>query len=205
VEGNVQDDLSNFLALLLAVQAGVGLASNPQPGTTAHGGIKLGAAVRYQQPPTVTLDLGYDRVASHNGFATELSAMLPVLRTPGPQADPKKNYLRVYVEPGVGYHAGSGLGGYASAKAMFAFFSDRRLGAAEGGGVWSPYAELQRRLPFGHWRDGDTRVTFGIVAAICNRCTPHTDLSVQASPRAAPRRDPPAPRGGPAPSLRASR
>ncbi|HUL72504.1 MAG TPA: hypothetical protein VLT86_05345 [Vicinamibacterales bacterium] len=174
----MQGDLSSFLALLLAVQAGTGLASPARMGTTAYGGIKIGAA-RYRQPPTVTLDLGYDHVASHSGLGTELSAMVPVFRSPGPQTDPRRNYLRVYVEPGVGYHAGTGLGGYASAKMMFAVFSDRRL-RTEGGNVWSPYVELQRRLPFGHWRDGDTRFTFGIIAAVCNRCTPHTDLGVRA-------------------------
>jgi len=130
---------------------------------------------------TVTLDLGYDRVASHNGFATELSAMLPVFRVPGPGKDPNKNYLRVYFEPGVGYHAGAGLGGYASAKMMFVFFSDRRL-TTEGDNIASPYVELQRRLPFGGWGSGDTRVTFGIMLAVCNHCGLSSDLNVRARP-----------------------
>ena len=182
----MQDDLSNFLALLLAVQAGVGVLSNPQTATTAYAGIKIGGAVTSHYPPngngrTATLDLGYDRVASHNGFATELSAMLPVFRIPGPQADQNKNYLRVYFEPGVGYHAGAGLGGYASAKMVFVFFSDRKL-KTEGDNVASPYVELQRRLPFGNWRYGDTRVTFGIMLAVCNHCGLTSDLSVHQRP-----------------------
>jgi hypothetical protein len=160
------------------------MTSNPQTATTAYGGIKIGGAYNSRHPPnsngrTVTLDLGYDRIASHNGFATEVSAMLPVFRVPGPQTDPNKNYLRVYFEPGVGYHAGTGLGGYASMKVMFVFFSDRRL-KTEGDNVASPYVELQRRLPFGEWSNGDTRVTFGLMLAVCNHCNLNTDLSVRA-------------------------
>jgi len=182
----MQDDLSNFLALLLAVQAGVGVVSSPQMAATAFAGIKIGGAVSSHYPPhgngrTATLDLGYDRVASHNGLAMELSAMLPVFRVPGPQTDPTKNFLRVYFEPGVGYHAGAGLGGYASAKMMFVLFSDRRL-KTQGDNVMSPYVELQRRLPFGDWRDGDTRVTFGVMLAVCNHCGLTSDLSVRARP-----------------------
>ena len=180
----MQEDLSNFLSLLLAAQVGAGMISNPQTATTAYGGIKIGGAYNSRHPPnsngrTVTLDLGYDRIASHNGFATEVSAMLPVFRVPGPQTDPNKNYLRVYFEPGVGYHAGAGLGGYASAKVMFVFFSDRRLREAADHNL-SPFVELQRRLPFGEWRDGDTRVTFGVMLAACNHCGLATDLSIRA-------------------------
>jgi hypothetical protein len=154
--------------------------------TTAYGGIKIGGAVSSHYPPngngrTVALDLGYDRVASHNGFATELSAMLPVFRAPGPRTDPNKNYLRAYFKPGVGYHASTGLGGYASAKVMFVFFSDRRL-KTEGDNVMSPYVELQRRLPFGEWLEGDTRLTFGVMLAVCNHCGLTSDLSIRARP-----------------------
>lgn len=183
----MQEDLSNFLSLLLAVQAGLGVISHPQTATTEYAGIKIGATISSQYPPrgngrTLTIDLGYDRVASHNGFASELSALLPVFRIPGPQTDQNKNYLRVYFEPGIGYHAGAGLGGYGSAKIMFAFFSDRRL-RTEGDNVMSPFVELQRRLPFGDWRGGDTRVTFGVMLAACNHCGLATDLSIRGRDR----------------------
>jgi hypothetical protein len=47
----------------------------------------------------------------------------------------------------------------------------------------SPFVELQRRLPFGDWRDGDTRVTFGVMLATCNHCGLATDLSIRGRDR----------------------
>jgi hypothetical protein len=51
MEETMQDDLSNFLALLLAVQAGVGVISNPRMATTAYAGIKIGGAVSTRYLP----------------------------------------------------------------------------------------------------------------------------------------------------------
>jgi hypothetical protein len=64
---------------------------------------------------------------------------------------------------------------------MFVFFSDRRL-KTEGDNVMSPYVELQRRLPFGEWLEGDTRLTFGVMLAVCNHCGLTSDLSIRARP-----------------------
>jgi hypothetical protein len=168
------EDLSNWLGLLMAVEGGAGWSTTPMLGPTAYGGVKLGLPVKLTPgtPPktlyTFTLDLGYDRIASRNGFSTEVSAMLPVFRFPGPQKDKTKNYLRIYGEPGVGYRSGGILGGYSSAKVMMVLFSDQRLTSTET--KWSPYIEVQRRFPFNSPLQGDTRVAVGIIFAICKHC-----------------------------------
>jgi len=38
------------------------------------------------------------------------------------------------------------------------------------GTKWSPYIEVQRRFPVDSLLKGDTRVTFGIMMAICEHC-----------------------------------
>jgi hypothetical protein len=168
------EDLSTWLGLLMAVEGGAGWSTTPMLGPTAYGGVKLGLPVKLTPgtPPktlyTFTLDLGYDRMASRNGFSTEVSAMLPVFRFPGPQKDKTKNYLRIYGEPGVGYRSGGILGGYSSAKVMMVLFSDQRLTSTET--KWSPYIEVQRRFPFNSPLQGDTRVAVGIIFAICKDC-----------------------------------
>ena len=91
--------------------------------------------------------------------------MLPVFRFPKPQRDEAKNYVRVYAEPGLGYRS-AGFGGYSSAKLMIALFSDSRLDLRRA----SPYVELQRRFPFNSPLQGDNRVVFGLVVALCNHC-----------------------------------
>ncbi len=168
------EDLSNWLGFLTAAEASGGWSTTPVLSPTAYGGVKLGLPVKLTpgNPPktlyTFTLDLGYDRMASRNGFSTEVSAMLPVYRFPGPQKDKTKNYLRIYAEPGAGYRAGGLLGGYGSAKVMMVLFSDQRLTSLET--KWSPYVEVQRRFPFSSPLQGDNRVAIGIMLAICKHC-----------------------------------
>jgi hypothetical protein len=155
---NAPYDQSNWLSLLAAAEAGGGWNSGSPRPATAFGGVKLGW-------PGVTLDLGYDRVRTANGFSAELSPMLPVFRFPGPQKNETKNYVRVYAEPGLGYSS-AGFGGYASAKVMIALFSDSRLDFR----TPSPYVELQRRFPFNSPLQGDNRLVFGVMVALCNHC-----------------------------------
>lgn len=168
------EDLSSWLGLLMAVEGGTGWSTTPVLSPAAYAGVKLGLPVKLTPgtPPktlyTFTLDLGYDRMASRSGFSTEVSAMLPVLRFPGPQKDKTKNYLRIYAEPGAGYRAGGFLGGYASAKVMMVLFSDQRLTSLKT--KWSPYVEVQRRFPFSSPLQGDNRVAVGIMFAICKDC-----------------------------------
>jgi hypothetical protein len=157
---NRPEDYSKWPALVVAAQGGGGWSSNPAY-SSAYAGVKIGLTA-------VTLDLGYDRVPQHNGFSTEVSAMLPVFRFPGPQKDETKNFLRVYAEPGLGYRAGGGVGGYASTKVMMVLFSDRRLTSSAT--KWSPYIEVQRRFPLDSPSKGDTRITFGMMFAICEHC-----------------------------------
>jgi len=151
------EDGSDWLSFVLAGQAGGGF--QPSAGPNAYAGVKIG--------DSLTLDLGFDRARSSNGFSLELSQMLPVLRYPRPSADRTKNYLRIYAEPGVGYRTGTG--GYASAKMMFALLSDERI---ESYAKWSPYVEVQHRFPAnGPLSNGDTRISFGLMYAICNHCS----------------------------------
>lgn len=167
------EELSDWFDLLLAAQAGGGLDATSSRQPTAFAGVKLGFPLLYNKKGdfarTFTLDLQYDRLQSHSGFATEFSAMLPIFRVPGPQTDSSKNYIRFYAEPGLGYRTGDGaFGGYASAKFMMALLSDRRLTTAQSWG--SPYIEIQRRFPFGDPLHGDTRVALGLAVMICKHC-----------------------------------
>jgi hypothetical protein len=156
--GIKSQDMSDWLFLMLAAQGGGGLLSNPT-GTTAYGGAKIGFG------PGI-LSLGYDRIQAHNGFCIDGSALLPVVRFPGPQRD--TNFVRIYAEPGVGDRAGSGrFGGYLSAKVMVALLSNQRLT----GDTWkgSPFLEVERRFPFNALGGGDTRITFGFMLAISSK------------------------------------
>jgi hypothetical protein len=167
-------DLSNWLAFVLAAEAGGGIDAGPSGQATAQGGVKLGMPVSFDGAypsgllRTCTLDLAYDRVQSRGGFSTELSVMLPIVRFPGPQADETQNYMRIYLEPGLGYRAGGPSRGYGSAKMMVAFFSDRRLTLSDA--PPSLFVEIQRRFPFGGSWHGDSRIMVGLMFAACNRC-----------------------------------
>src|SRR5205823_5263766 len=94
-----QEDLSTWFSLLLAAQGGGGVSVGPQLQPSAYAGLKLGAS-------WWTVDLGYDRAESHNGFSSEFSAMLPVFRFPRPQSNALRNYVRLYAEPGLGRRFG---------------------------------------------------------------------------------------------------
>jgi hypothetical protein len=56
-------------------------------------------------------------------------------------------YLRIYLEPGVGYHVGGPSGGYGSAKMMMVLFSDSRLTSSDTPASF--FVEIQRRVAFG--------------------------------------------------------
>jgi hypothetical protein len=155
------EDLSKRPGFLFAIEGGGGWLSSPAPSPSAYGGVKIGL------PPFI-LDMGYDWAQSRHGFSTEVSGLLPLFRTPGPQKDEKKNYLRVYAEPGLGYRAGGAIGGYGSAKVLMVLFSDHRLTSSSA--PWSPFIEVQRRFPFGSPLRGDTRIAIGIMTAICEHC-----------------------------------
>jgi hypothetical protein len=149
------DMSKGLLDLIMASGTGGGLDSSHQP--VEFAGVKFGGAF--------TLDLQYDRIQGNNGFSTEGSAVLPLFRVPGPQADRKKKYLKLYGEPGVGYRAGSGaFGGYSSAKVMLLLISDA------GWGHPAPYVEFQRRFPFESPLQGDNRLTIGVMVALCQGC-----------------------------------
>ena len=155
------DDTAGFLALLLAVGGGGGWDAAGQ--TSQFAGVKIGGAG--------SLDLQYDRLAGHNGFSTEGSAVIPLFRVPsfqryvavGPhQADDARHFVRFYAEPGVGYRAGSGpFGGYSSAKGMMVLFPDDRT---------QYYLEYQRRFPFNAPLSGDNRLAIGVMMTICGIC-----------------------------------
>lgn len=149
------DKSKGFLDMIMATGTGGGLDSSHQP--LEFAGVKLGGAF--------TVDLQYDRIQGKNGFSTEGSAVLPVFRVPAPQLNPKRKYLKLYAEPGVGYRAGGGgFGGYSSAKVMLLLISDARWGKA------SPYIEFQRRFPFESPLEGDNRLTIGVSVPICQGC-----------------------------------
>jgi hypothetical protein len=144
------------LSLLLAAGGGGGLDSSHQP--TSFAGIKVGGPA--------SLDLQYDRIQGNNGFSTEGSAVLPMFRVPRFQFDREVKFIKVYAEPGLGYRAGGGpFGGYSSAKVLVGLFTDT------GSNKWTtPYIEVQRRFPFDSPLQGDTRLTFGLMMAVCAHC-----------------------------------
>jgi hypothetical protein len=158
---NKPEDLSKWPGLLIAFGGGSGLSLRPNSGVPAFGGMKLGACC-------VTLDLGYDRIPGHNGFSAEISGLLPIVRLPGPQKDENRNYLRLYAEPGLGFHAGGFVGAYPTIKAMLVLFSDRRLTSSSS--KFSPYIEVQRRFFLHNGQRGDFRIAAGIIWAICEHC-----------------------------------
>jgi hypothetical protein len=141
--------------MIAAVGTGGGLDSTGQPTVVAGG--KLGG--------TFTLDLQYDRLQGHNGFSTGGSAVIPLFRVPGPQLDPKKHYIKLYAEPGIGYRAGGGsFGFYSSAQLLVMLISDERWEKR------TPYIEFQHRFPLDSPLQGDNRLSIGILFAICRAC-----------------------------------
>jgi len=131
--------------------------------------IGFGCCTRGKHPNdtgrTITIDLGYDRTDSHHGYSSELSVMIPVVRFPRPRSA-ESNYLRIYVEPGVGVRTGKGLGTYASGKVMLAWLSDQRVLKLGG----SPFVEVQgRRMMHRPYRH-DIRIIAGAIVGLCKHC-----------------------------------
>jgi hypothetical protein len=159
LEAETYDYSKGFLSLILAAGGGGGLDSANQP--TSFAGIKIGG-----MGGPISLDLQYDRIQGKSGFSTEGSEVLPVFRVPRFKRAKEPKFVKVFAEPGLGYRAGSGpFGGYSSAKVMAVLLTD----------TWSdnwvaPYVEVQRRFPFNSPLDGDTRLTFGLMLALCEHC-----------------------------------
>jgi len=149
------DDSKGFLTLMGAAGGGGAVDSAHQPDWFA--GVKLGGPF--------SLDLQYDMLRGHSGFSIEGSPLIPILRFPRFNPDEDRNFVKMYAEPGIGRRFGSGpFGGYSSAKVLFLFLSDS----------WPsrpyPYIEVQRRFPFSSPMDGDTRIAFGMMFALCAHC-----------------------------------
>lgn len=168
-------DTSSWFSLLMAAEAGGGFDGKNPYRPTAYAGAKFGIPgiqfgsfdpAKPDHTHTFTLDVGYEHLRTHRGGSAEISAMLPIFRFPKPQPDETKNFLRIYAEPGLGYSWGRGLGGYGSAKVMIALLSDSRLDFSK----VSPFVEIQHRFPFAAPLQGDTRVAFGFMIALCNHC-----------------------------------
>jgi hypothetical protein len=143
------------LDLILALGGGGGWDFARQP--NAFAGVKVGGG-------PAALDLQYDRTEGHNGFSAEGSAVIPLFRVPAYQPFSTRKFVKFYGEPGVGYRAGDvTFGGYSSAKVLAILLTD----------TWSsdwlaPYVEFQRRFPFDSPLQGDNRLTFGVMLAVCN-------------------------------------
>ena len=162
-------DESESFEFVFAWDGGGGASHEGVP--SVFGGFKLGFGCciegthPYETGRTVTLNVGYDRVGRHNGWSTELSVMIPVVRFPRPR-DPTSNYLRVYAEPGVGVRPGKGFGTYASGKVMLAFLSDQRIFKGEG----SPFVEIQGRMTARAPHRRDVRILVGAIVGLCKHC-----------------------------------
>jgi hypothetical protein len=150
------DYSKGFLSLILAAEGGGGLDSANQP--TSFAGVRVGGPF--------SVDLQYDRVHGMNGFSAEGSAVLPVFRVPRFKYGSERKFLKIFAEPGMGYRAGDGpFGGYTSGKVMAVLLTD-----TWSDGWTAPYVEIQRRFPFESPFDGDTRLAFGLMLAVCEHC-----------------------------------
>lgn len=150
------DPSSGVPTLIAAAGAGGGWHPGYQPNSFA--GVKLGIG-------GLTMDLQYDRLKAQNGFSIEGSGMIPVLRVPRWRPKNDRLLFRLHAEPGVGYRAGGGpFGGYSSGKVLVL------IGNKWVDGGVSPYIEFQRRFPFNSPLDGDNRITFGFMWALCEHC-----------------------------------
>jgi hypothetical protein len=169
VEAPDHPDESESFEFVFAMDAGGGTSAAGNP--SLFGGLKIGFGCcikgkhPYETGRTITLDLGYDRAESHNGFSSELSVMIPVVRFPRPRSE-ASNYLRVYAEPGVGVRAGKGFGTYASGKVMLAWLSDQRIFRGEG----SPFVEIQGRFTVLAPHRRDIRILAGAIVGLCKHC-----------------------------------
>jgi hypothetical protein len=149
------DYWNGFLDLLFMAGGGADLGSAYQPSVFA--GTRLGGAI--------TLDLKYDAIQGKSGFSTQGTGVVPLFRFPGPQEDPKKKFIKLYAEPGVGYRAGGGpFGFYSSAGLLVLLLSDTKSLTP------MPYVEFERRFPFNSPLGGDNRVSVGVAFALCRGC-----------------------------------
>ena len=162
-------DESQSFELVFALLGGTG--TSRQGPMSWFAGMKIGAGccTRGEHPNekgrTITLDLGYDRLGSSNGFSAEISTMIPVVRFPRPRSE-ASNYLRVYAEPGVGMRAGGDGGAYLSGKVMIAWLSDARIFRAGN----SPFVEIQGRFALGDSHRHDIRLLAGAIVTLCRHC-----------------------------------
>ena len=150
------DDYSKGpLSFIGAFGGGVGLDSAHQP--TWFGGLKVGGPF--------SLDLQYDRIQRRNGFSAEGSAVLPMFRVPRFDPRGEKGFLKIFVEPGLGYRIGGGsFGPYASTKILLVWLTDKWTYGVR------PYVEIQHRFPLGSTTNADSRVAFGVMEVLCAHC-----------------------------------
>jgi hypothetical protein len=159
-------DESDSFDLVLGIDGGGGFDSSSPRRPAQYVGAKLGlgCCVRGKHPfehaLTVTADLGYDRLRSRNGASAELSVMVPVVRFPNPGSDEARKFVRIYAEPGGGFHVGGGAFGYFSIKGMIALMSQKQILSFR----------VQHRFPFPPPAHGDTRVMFGLMYPLCKQC-----------------------------------
>jgi len=147
------DYSKGFLSLLAAAGGGGEVESTNQADWFA--GAKIGGPL--------SLDLQYDMVRGHSGFAIEGEPVLPLFRMPRFRPDEARNFMKIFAEPGLGYRTGAGsFNGYASAKVLVLL--------TKGWDKGTPYLEIQRRFPFDSPMEGDTRVAFGMMFALCGHC-----------------------------------
>lgn len=162
-------DESESFDLVFGWEAGGGTSARRN--RSLFGGVKIGVGCctsgkhPNESGRTVTLDLGYDRTESHNGFSSELSVMIPVARFPRPRSE-RSNDLRLYAEPGLGVRAGKGFGTYASGKVMLAWLSDQRIFKLEA----SPFVEIQGRFTLLPPYRRDIRILAGTIVVLCRHC-----------------------------------
>lgn len=162
-------DESDSFELVFALLGGGGQSRHGS--TSWFGGLKVGAgcctrgAHPNEKGRTITLDLGYDRLGSYDGFSAEVSTMIPVVRFPRPRSE-TSNYLRVYAEPGVGMRAGGDGGAYLSGKIMIAWLSDQRIFKPGD----SPFVEIQGRFALDDAHHHDIRILVGAITTLCRHC-----------------------------------
>lgn len=147
------DYSKGYLSLLAAAGGGAAVESRNQPDWFA--GFKIGGPF--------SVDLQYDVVRGHGGFAIEGEPVIPLFRFPRFKADEDNNFIKLFGEPGLGYRTGVGsFNGYASAKVLVLLTKRWDKG--------TPYIEVQRRFPFDSPLDGDTRIGIGMMFALCEHC-----------------------------------
>jgi len=143
------DDSRGSFDLMFAANGSFAPGPGNQPDIAAGG--RIGRII--------SLDLNYDCIQGHSGFSVQNTAILPVLRYPQFKPGVRQKFVKLFIEPGVGYRFGQGpFGPYTSARALPLLTSHWTYG--------TPYVEFQHRFPFGNPWEGDNRVTVGYMMAI---------------------------------------